>query len=53
MPKTPDKDVETPPRDIRIDWPVRAALAFGGVLTLAWIAFLLWAAMQIMKWMIS
>ena len=35
------------------DWPVLAMLAFGGVLTLAWMAFLLWTLIQILNWMIS
>jgi hypothetical protein len=35
------------------DGPVLATLAFGGALTLAWMAFLVWALIQILNWMIS
>ena len=33
-------------------WPL-AVLALGGVLTIAWIAFLLWAVFQVVSWMLG
>ncbi len=30
-----------------------AALAFGGVLTIAWMGFLLWAGFQVVIWMLG
>jgi hypothetical protein len=30
-----------------------ALLAFGGVLTLAWVAFLLWAVIGLVIWVVS
>jgi hypothetical protein len=47
----PDEDVYR--KKSGSDWLVIAALAFGGVLTLAWTAFLLWTLIQILNWMIS
>ena len=47
----PDGDIE--PHKKASDWLVLATLAFGGVLTLAWIALLLWAAIQLVTWVIS
>jgi hypothetical protein len=35
------------------NWLTVAVLASGGVLTLAWMAFLLWALTQIVMWAIS
>jgi len=35
------------------DWLSIAMLASGGVLTVAWISFLLWAAMQGISWAVS
>ena len=46
----PDQDVETKKAS---DWLVIAALAFGGVLTLAWVALLIWAALQLMSWVVG
>ena len=33
-------------------WPL-AVLALGGVLTIAWIAFLLWAGFQVASWILG
>ena len=33
-------------------WPL-AVLALGGVLTIAWIAFLLWAGFQVVSWILG
>ncbi len=44
----PGQDVY--PREPR--WPL-AVLALGGVLTVAWIAFLLWAGFQVVSWMLG
>ncbi len=50
--ETPDEDGHRE-RERRISyWPV-VFLAFGGVLTLAWIGFLLWAFVQLVMWVIG
>lgn len=36
----------------RVDWIV-SMLALGGVLTMAWIGFLLWVAFKVMEWAFS
>ncbi len=50
------QDQDTPDQEVRAmagaGWPI-LALVFGGVLTLVWIAFLLWAAMQVVSWLVS
>jgi hypothetical protein len=33
-------------------WPL-AVLVLGGVLTIAWMAFLLWAGLQVLRWMLG
>ena len=36
----------------RVDWVV-PTLAFAGVVTLTWIAFLLWVAVNLLEWSLS
>ena len=51
QPLTRDR-VEKPETEQPSNWPA-VVLSFGGVLTLAWIGFLLWAVIEILTWMIS
>jgi len=36
----------------RVNWIV-STLAFAGVVTVAWIGFLLWAAFKVLEWLFS
>ncbi len=49
---TPDQVQDTATEPARSYWPVMG-LALGGVLTLAWIGFLLWTAFKVLEWLFS
>ncbi len=47
--ETPDQKRDVKAKRPRFEWPI-VAIAFGGLLTLVWMAFLLWAVIQAVSW---